>query len=65
MSYSAQVAKQFSAYKQTPAQERQQRAQATPLTTSKIPTAGADTEVPSSEAARARPTRVSEMKDEG
>lgn len=65
LSYSAQVAKQFSAYKQTPAQERQQRTQTVPASTSKIPTAATDTEASSGEIARARPTRPSEMKDEG
>ncbi|KIK29351.1 hypothetical protein PISMIDRAFT_89947 [Pisolithus microcarpus 441] len=59
LSYSAQVAKQFSAYQQTPSQERQQRhALAAPG-----PSAIATHETDRSRADR--PIRPSEMKDEG
>lgn len=57
LSYSAQVAKQFSAYKQTPAQERQQY-QVSPATKSNGHDADHD------ENGR-RAVRPSEMKDEG
>lgn len=56
LSYSAQIAQQFSAYKQTPAQERQSR----PLTLQ--PTGGNESN--DSQDGR-RAVRPSEMKDEG
>ena len=56
LSYSAQIAQQFSAYKQTPAQERQSK----PLVLQ--PTGGNDSN--GSQDGR-RPVRPSEMKDEG
>ncbi|KAI6118084.1 hypothetical protein F5141DRAFT_1096031 [Pisolithus sp. B1] len=59
LSYSAQVAKQFSAYQQTPSQERQQR-HALPAPG---PSAIATHETDRSRADR--PIRPSEMKDEG
>lgn len=58
LSYSAQIAQQFSAYKQTPAQERQQR-----------PALHDDTDAvdvsPHDPSLGRRPVRPSEMKDEG
>ena len=62
LSYSAQVAKQFSAYQQTPSQERQQRP-ANGIIPQAGPSAIATHE---SDRSRAdRPIRPSEMKDEG
>ncbi|EJF60109.1 hypothetical protein DICSQDRAFT_137684 [Dichomitus squalens LYAD-421 SS1] len=60
LSYSAQVAKQFSAYKQTPAQERQQY-QVSPATKAN---GHADDSALLDENGR-RAVRPSEMKDEG
>ncbi|KAH7882144.1 hnRNP A1-gamma isoform, partial [Phlebopus sp. FC_14] len=62
MSYSAQVARQFSAYQQTPSQERQQR----PVSGNPQagPSAIATHEGPD-RAQQDRPIRPSEMKDEG
>ena len=60
LSYSAQVAKQFSAYKQTPAQERQQY-QVSPATKAN---GNADDAALHDENGR-RAVRPSEMKDEG
>ena len=57
LSYSAQVAKQFSAYKQTPAQERQQY-QVSPATKSNGDPGSHDDNM-------RRAVRPSEMKDEG
>ncbi|PCH43058.1 hypothetical protein WOLCODRAFT_25700 [Wolfiporia cocos MD-104 SS10] len=68
LSYSAQIAQQFSAYKQTPAQERQSQAH---LAVSRSVGGGSDAVVlpqsPSQDesVARSRPVRPSEMKDEG
>ncbi|KAF8553628.1 hypothetical protein OG21DRAFT_1208810 [Imleria badia] len=64
LSYSAQVAKQFSAYQQTPSQERQQR---TALLTNPQPgpSAIATHEGPADRNSQGRPIRPSEMKDEG
>ncbi|KAI0830167.1 hypothetical protein BC628DRAFT_983432 [Trametes gibbosa] len=59
LSYSAQVAQQFSAYKQTPAQERQQY-QASNASGSK---ANGAADLPPDDGRRA--VRPSEMKDEG
>jgi len=61
LSYSAQVAKQFSVYQQTPSQERQQRP------ANGIPQAGPSAiATHESDRSRAdRPIRPSEMKDEG
>ncbi|KAI6030296.1 hypothetical protein EDC04DRAFT_2711267 [Pisolithus marmoratus] len=59
LSYSAQVAKQFSAYQQTPSQERQQRL----VLPASGPSAIATHETDRSRADR--PIRPSEMKDEG
>ena len=72
MSYSAQIARQFSAYHQTPSQERQQRTEI-PLPANPNPNAAPASAGPSAiatheTAARAnpdRPIRPSEMKDEG
>ncbi|KAI0370852.1 hypothetical protein BV20DRAFT_219135 [Pilatotrama ljubarskyi] len=63
LSYSAQVAQQFSAYKQTPAQERQQY-QVSP-STSGSKANGAGTGDSSQDDASRRAVRPSEMKDEG
>ena len=72
MSYSAQIARQFSAYHQTPSQERQQRseiplpANPNPHAVSSLGSSAIATHEGS--AARAnpdRPIRPSEMKDEG
>lgn len=64
LSYSAQVAKQFSAYQQTPSQERQQR-----ITQSANgqagPSAIATHEGSPDRSSQDRPIRPSEMKDEG
>ncbi|KAI0314487.1 hypothetical protein OF83DRAFT_1063754, partial [Amylostereum chailletii] len=58
LSYSAQVAQQFSSYRQTPSQERQPRPNSGQQTANfsgvSVPTGSAD-----------RPVRPSEMKDEG
>lgn len=64
LSYSAQVAKQFSAYQQTPSQERQQR---TTLSTNSQagPSAIATHEGSADRSSQDRPIRPSEMKDEG
>ena len=59
LSYSAQVAQQFSAYKQTPAQERQQYQ--APASTSGSKTNGTS----QSDDNGRRAVRPSEMKDEG
>lgn len=60
LSYSAQIAQQFSAYKQTPAQERQSRS----LTSQ--PSGGTDSSNNSlQDASGRRAVRPSEMKDEG
>jgi hypothetical protein len=72
MSYSAQIARQFSAYHQTPSQERQQRTEI-PLPANPNPNAAPASAGPSAiatheTATRAnpdRPIRPSEMKDEG
>ena len=73
MSYSAQIARQFSAYNQTPSQERQQRTEI-PLPANPTPHLDPSSAGPSAIAihegsgARAnpdRPIRPSEMKDEG
>jgi len=73
MSYSAQIARQFSAYHQTPSQERQQRTEI-PLPTnpnahasigSAVPTAIATHESSANRVNSDRPIRPSEMKDEG
>lgn len=64
LSYSAQVAKQFSAYQQTPSQERQQRI-ALPASPQAGPSAIATHEGPADRNAQGRPIRPSEMKDEG
>lgn len=72
ISYSAQIARQFSAYNQTPSQERQQRSEIplpanptghniTPAGTSAIATHDSSSTRPSPD----RPIRPSEMKDEG
>ncbi|KIJ60450.1 hypothetical protein HYDPIDRAFT_117158 [Hydnomerulius pinastri MD-312] len=63
MSYSAQVARQFSAYQQTPSQERQQRA--LPPNPQAGPSAIATHEGPPDRGNQDRPIRPSEMKDEG
>lgn len=63
LSYSAQVAKQFSVYQQTPSQERQQR----PANMGAVPQAGPSA-IATHETDRSRqdrPIRPSEMKDEG
>ncbi|KAI0744712.1 hypothetical protein C8Q76DRAFT_606195 [Earliella scabrosa] len=59
LSYSAQVAKQFSAYKQTPAQERQ------PYQVSPASKTNGHAEGDSQDDNGRRPVRPSEMKDEG
>ncbi|KAN0079990.1 hypothetical protein V8E55_009556 [Tylopilus felleus] len=64
LSYSAQVAKQFSVYQQTPSQERQQRT-APPTSPQPGPSAIATHEGPTDRNAQGRPIRPSEMKDEG
>ncbi|KAI9571855.1 hypothetical protein HD554DRAFT_2070013 [Boletus coccyginus] len=64
LSYSAQVAKQFSAYQQTPSQERQQRT-ASSTSPQAGPSAIATHEGPADRNAQGRPIRPSEMKDEG
>ncbi|KAF8840319.1 hypothetical protein BDN67DRAFT_1011582 [Paxillus ammoniavirescens] len=64
LSYSAQVAKQFSAYQQTPSQERQQRS-AFPANPQAGPSAIATHEGPHDRGHQDRPIRPSEMKDEG
>jgi RNA-binding protein Musashi len=73
MSYSAQIARQFSAYHQTPSQERQQRTEiplpANPNAHTTQPSAGtsaiATHETSANRANPDRPIRPSEMKDEG
>jgi RNA-binding protein Musashi len=72
MSYSAQIARQFSAYHQTPSQERQQRTEiplpANPTAQAAPTSAGPSAIAIHETAARAnpdRPIRPSEMKDEG
>lgn len=66
LSYSAQVAKQFSAYQQTPSQERQQRAALPTNSQSQAgPSAIATHEGPTDRNSQDRPIRPSEMKDEG
>lgn len=66
LSYSAQVAKQFSVYKQTPAQERQQRTQSASSSTSKAHIASIDSmDTATHDSNRNRTVRPSEMKDEG
>ncbi|KZT05194.1 uncharacterized protein LAESUDRAFT_233086 [Laetiporus sulphureus 93-53] len=58
LSYSAQIARQFSAYKQTPVQERQQQSRTQGLST--------DVEMTIYDGGSTRrPVRPSEMKDEG
>ncbi|KII83857.1 hypothetical protein PLICRDRAFT_444188 [Plicaturopsis crispa FD-325 SS-3] len=73
LSYSAQIARQFSAYQQTPSQERQQRA-AIPLppnprgvaaAPAPIPSVISTHEAPGGRQNVDRPIRPSEMKDEG
>ncbi|KIK93763.1 hypothetical protein PAXRUDRAFT_144348 [Paxillus rubicundulus Ve08.2h10] len=64
LSYSAQVAKQFSAYQQTPSQERQQRS-AFPANPQAGPSAIATHEGLHDRGHQDRPIRPSEMKDEG
>lgn len=64
LSYSAQVAKQFSAYQQTPSQERQQRT-ALPMNSPAAPSAIATHEGSADRDSQERPVRPSEMKDEG
>ncbi|KAG6370719.1 hypothetical protein JVT61DRAFT_11105 [Boletus reticuloceps] len=64
LSYSAQVAKQFSAYQQTPSQERQQRTALPPIP-QPGPSAIATHEGSADRNAQGRPIRPSEMKDEG
>lgn len=61
LSYSAQIAKQFSSYQQTPSQERRQRDDAgfTGQTSGNTPATGTH------EDRTNRPVRPSEMKDEG
>ncbi|KAH0834019.1 hypothetical protein J3R83DRAFT_11255 [Lanmaoa asiatica] len=63
LSYSAQVAKQFSAYQQTPSQERQQRSALTNPQAG--PSAIATHEGSADRNSQERPIRPSEMKDEG
>ena len=63
LSYSAQVAKQFSAYKQTPAQERQPY-QVSPATKANG-SGAADADLLNDGAGGRRAVRPSEMKDEG
>lgn len=74
LSYSAQIAKQFSVYQQTPSQERQQRMALSSAPTSPItPTDGTPSAIASYESRtdnkpfipHERPIRPSEMKDEG
>lgn len=73
MSYSAQIARQFSTYNQTPSQERQQRTEiplpanpsAHPTQSSATPSAIAIHEGSAARANLDRPIRPSEMKDEG
>lgn len=78
LSYSAQIAKQFSAYQQTPSQERQQRQQRSSIslgpTTPISPSDSAPSAIASYESRtendkpfipQERPIRPSEMKDEG
>jgi hypothetical protein len=70
MSYSAQIARQFSTYNQTPSQERQQRTEiplpANPGAPSSVaPSAIAIHEGSAARANPDRPIRPSEMKDEG
>lgn len=64
LSYSAQIAQQFSAYKQTPAQERQQHSH---LSNTGVSVGGTDAvDLASYDGASGRrPVRPSEMKDEG
>lgn len=64
LSYSAQVAKQFSAYQQTPSQERQQRT-ALPTNPQPGPSAIAIHEGSADRNSQGRAVRPSEMKDEG
>lgn len=64
LSYSAQVAQQFSAYRQTPSQERQQRIENGRFVD--LTPTGGPSGPPGANAARPdRPIRPSEMKDEG
>lgn len=66
LSYSAQVAKQFSAYQQTPSQERQQRTSLALNSQSQAgPSAIATHEGSADRNSQDRPIRPSEMKDEG
>ncbi|KZP30113.1 hypothetical protein FIBSPDRAFT_946224 [Athelia psychrophila] len=72
MSYSAQIARQFSSYNQTPSQERQQRAEiplpANPKVQQQAGTSAIathDTTATTRGAGQDRPIRPSEMKDEG
>ncbi|TDL15095.1 hypothetical protein BD410DRAFT_845468 [Rickenella mellea] len=75
LSYSAQIAKQFSAYQQTPSQERRYRSSlpANPMNSQARPTSGMSaissyesrTDNASSNPSVDRPIRPSEMKDEG
>ncbi|KAI9068821.1 hypothetical protein FKP32DRAFT_1560872 [Trametes sanguinea] len=63
LSYSAQVAQQFSAYKQTPAQERQQYQPSSSASGSKANGAGQSDAAYDENGRRVK--RPSEMKDEG
>ncbi|KAI0668844.1 hypothetical protein C8Q78DRAFT_212327 [Trametes maxima] len=63
LSYSAQVAQQFSAYKQTPAQERQQY-QVSPSTSGSKANGATNGDASHDDNGR-RAVRPSEMKDEG
>lgn len=72
MSYSAQIARQFSTYNQTPSQERQQRSEiplpANPAGHNTIPSGTSAIATHDSSSSRPnhdRPIRPSEMKDEG
>ncbi|KAH7924443.1 hypothetical protein BV22DRAFT_1013257, partial [Leucogyrophana mollusca] len=66
LSYSAQIARQFSAYQQTPSQERQPRpALPLPANPQAGPSAIATHEGPPDRSSQERPIRPSEMKDEG
>ncbi|EMD35065.1 hypothetical protein CERSUDRAFT_96980 [Gelatoporia subvermispora B] len=64
LSYSAQIAQQFSAYKQTPAQERQQRT-FPPAASKSSPGEPKSPEEAIEESSLRRQVRPSEMKDEG
>ncbi|KAH7911795.1 hnRNP A1-gamma isoform [Hygrophoropsis aurantiaca] len=66
MSYSAQIARQFSAYQQTPSQERQPRSAIPVSTNSQAGSSAIEThEGPADRSSQERPVRPSEMKDEG